>query len=363
MKKIYLTLGLGALFLGANAQQLNIAKQPDFGKVHVTNKLGNPASTYSVTIDTLMPASIMAGGCAVGSNTAISGFYISPVNNKPPTPNDSGYVFGTQLPGSLFGGNLTVTQLAQRYNVGSSAAHVTNVLVWAGVAAGSVTTTTASILSEVTGNGPGAIIGSPSTPVPMSAYVTALTSASGFTSFTFPTPVPVAANTNFFAAISIPAFGGTDKDTLAVINTAIGCSSVDSLLWLYVAGTGGNQWASLLQATGGSANCDVMIFPVIDITTGINNYVSHGDLSVFAASPNPANNTININFSLNNPSKVEIEVYDISGKIVKSVKNNESFASGKNSIGVDLTSLEAGTYMYSINANGNRMFSKFVVTK
>jgi hypothetical protein len=95
---------------------------------------------------------------------------------------------------------------------------------------------------------------------------------------------------------------------------------------------------------------------------GINNYVSHGDLSLYAASPNPTNGTININFSLKTSSKVDIEVYDVTGKIVKTVSNN-NLAVGVNSISVDASTFEAGSYIYSINANGNKMFSKFIVTK
>ncbi len=57
----------------------------------------------------------------------------------------------------------------------------------------------------------------------------------------------------------------------------------------------------------------------------------------------------------------EVQVYDITGKMVKTINNNAT--SGKNVIAIDVTNLEAGSYMYSINAGGTKMFSKFVVTK
>jgi hypothetical protein len=379
MKKIYLTLGLGVLFLGANAQQMKIAKQSNIGKAHVkntpiTNRLGNSASTYSITVDTLMPASVMAGGCGLGGLVYYQAYAHA----------DSGYTFGTAIPqtftyniGTVVTITATTSELAQRYSVGTASATVTNVLVLPGVGHGTVTTTQSNIYTETTGTITSSPIGSSNT-VPMSAYqsaVTATTVAQGYVSYSFATPVPIAASSNFYASVTIPAvMGGTDKDTMAVLTTALGCSAAatDSLSWLsttYQIPGNPNQvkWAAVKDLFGGGSanNLDIMIFPVIDMTStpaGINNYVSHGDLSLYAASPNPTNGTININFSLKTSSKVDIEVYDVTGKIVKTVSNN-NLAVGVNSISVDASTFEAGSYIYSINANGNKMFSKFIVTK
>jgi len=373
MKKIYLTLGLGALFLGANAQQLKIEKQSTLGKAHVintslTNRLGNPASTYSVTIDTLNPSSLSAGGC--GATGGLATYYAHS------TP-DSGYAFGTATPvtftyniGTVVTITATTTELAQRYSVGTASATVTNVLVIPGAGSGSVTTTQSNIYTETSYTPTSSALGSSNT-VPMSAYVSAMT-ANGFVNYTYSTPVAIAANSNFYASVTVPSpMGGTDKDTMAVATTTINCSSapLDSLSWIqttYQIPTLGTQaqWGSVKHVFGGQ-NVDLMIFPVIDITSssaGINNYVSHGGLKLYAAYPNPANSTININFALDKSAKVDVEIYDITGKVVKTISSN-NLASGANSVSVDVSTLEAGSYLYSINANGNKMFSKFVVTK
>jgi type IX secretion system substrate protein len=384
MKKIYLTLGLGALLFGANAQQLKLGKAIT-KKTPIAARINSPASTYSITVDTLLPSSIMTGGCAATGTALALTYYAAGVTANA----DSGYVFGSQVsPSFTTAGTgttvVTVTvnlvEVAQRYSVGTSSATVTNVLVFPGVGAGSATTTTANIYAEaaVTGTGtnvaggnPGNLLGK-SQPLPMSSYSAALSSTgSGVVSYSFATAVPVAANSNFYAAITIPAIGGTDKDTLVPLNTNAGCSSTptDSLSWIYQSyvATGyapQKFWGSVKNLYGSSNNLDFMIFPVIDMgsAAGIENYVSHGALTIYAASPNPTNSSININFSVATSANVGIEIYDITGKVVKSISNN-SFASGKNSINVDVTNLEAGTYMYSVNANGNRMFSKFIVTK
>jgi hypothetical protein len=182
-----------------------------------------------------------------------------------------------------------------------------------------------------------------------------------YTSFHFATPVNVSAG-NFFAAVTVPAFGGADHDTLSILCTQLGqCppAGSDSASAIKL-GAPVNAW--YLVKVGFGENGDLMIFPVISIANSVSN-VTRGNLSLYAASPNPAVNSVDINFSLENPSKVEIEVYDLTGKLVKSIKNSDSFSMGKHAVSVDISSLESGTYMYSINASGNKMFSKFVVTK
>lgn len=376
MKKIYLTLGLGALFLGATAQQLKVAQQSQLGKAHVksassANRLGNPASTYSVTIDTLRPTSITGSGCG----TTGLAYYLAYS-----TP-DSGYAFGTSIPqtftyntGSVVTVTATTSALAQKYNVGSAAATITNVLVLPGVGSGTTTTTQASVYDGTLNTLTGATLLGTSNAVPMSAYASAMTAttvAQGYVSYSFTTAVSVAANANFYVSATLPSIGGSDKDTIAVLTTTVGCSSnsADSLSWVQttyqVPGFGNQvQWAPIKRLFGTTNNVDLMIFPVIDIsgTTSINNYVSHGGLKLYAASPNPTNSIININFSLDKSSKVDVDIYDITGKVVKTISNN-GLAAGNNSIAVDASTLEAGSYLYSINANGNKMFSKFVVTK
>jgi hypothetical protein len=371
IKKLF-TLGLVLAAFAGNAQQFKKAT-PVLGKdlkasANWASKIGQVASTSSVTDYTLMPTSLNAGGCGLPTSSGGQGLHEYLAYSTP----DSGSAFGSAIAqtftynlGTVVTITATTSELAQKYNVGSTAATVTGVLVISGVGAGTVTTTMANIYSE-TAYAPGTVLGM-SDALPLSAAATAV-AGGNYVAYTFSTPVAVAANANFFASVTIPAIGTADNDTLDVITTKAGCSSnaADSLSWIattYDIPTIGTQvqWTPVKDLFG--INLDLMIFPVIEITTaGINDFVRHGDLTMYAASPNPANTTININFSVAKPATVEIQVYDITGKMVKTVKNN-NVVTGKNAISVDVSNLEAGSYMYSINANGNKMFSKFMVTK
>jgi hypothetical protein len=346
IKKLF-TVAFLASTMFVSAQQLKLTKgvATDFVPAQKTGH----QSVSSTAIDTLMPASVMTGGCAVGTNTVLAGLVYYSIDHI--APMDSGYYFGT---GKFPVSGANVTEIAQKYPSGTSGLSVTNVLTLAGKAHGTTATTSAKIYSETAGTlVPNAVLGT-STALSMSAY-----SASGYNNYSFGTPVVVAPNVKFFASITIPAFGGADLDTMAILSTKLGCSSTDSLSWMDIPPYGWHNVKSLF-----GSNLDLMIFPVVTITTTGLNVYSKGDVNLYAASPNPANNAININFSLNNASKVDIEVIDLTGKIVKSIKGNEVFSSdNKHTVSVDVTNLESGSYFYSINANGTKLFSKFVVAK
>ncbi|MBS1647316.1 MAG: T9SS type A sorting domain-containing protein [Bacteroidetes bacterium] len=377
IKKLF-TIGLALAAVGASAQQVSLKTRTltktTTVQMDASNRWGQPASTYSVTIDTLSPASVLTGGCSAS--------YSNIANYQAYSTADSGRAFGAAIPqtftATLSGATHTVVastvMLAQKYSVGSAAATVTDVLALAGTGHGTATTTTAKIFALNAGTGsPAASPLGTSAAVPMSVYQTAAMGASvhsRLVGYHFATPVSLAANAMFFAAVSVPAFGTTDMDSMSVLTTAGGCSAnaADSLAWMQtsyaISGVPAPQiqWASVKRLFGAANALDIMLFPVIDITTlGINDYVKLGALSLYAAYPNPANSAININFSVENASAVEIQVYDITGKIVKTI--NDNAVSGKNLIAVDVTSLNAGSYMYSINAGGAKMFSKFVVIK
>jgi hypothetical protein len=340
IKKLF-TLGLAIAAFAGNAQQL---KTTSIHKNAFSTNLNWVSKTQTVTIDTLIPSSIKDSTC--GQTRTYYGW-------DAVAPQDSGFIFGT---GIFPQAGATVTAVGEKYKI-TGAASVTDVLMIAAVAKGGTVTTTAKIYSENTStHKPNTTAVGTSATLAMSALTT-----TGFNTYHFATPVSFTAACNFFAVIGIPAFGGTDGDTLAILSTQQGCSSVDSLSLLKI-NTG---WYYTRTIFGGSqaGDLDLFIFPVININSIGINAVTKGSLSLFAASPNPASNSININFSVEKPSKVEIEIYDVTGKIVKSIKNSDTFATGKNAISVDLSNLEAGSYLYSINANGTKMFSKFIVTK
>jgi len=78
------------------------------------------------------------------------------------------------------------------------------------------------------------------------------------------------------------------------------------------------------------------------------------------AYPNPAQNTINIAYNSLNPQNTSIAVYNVLGEKVREItKLNKDGVSS-----VDLSSLEAGVYFYSMIVNNKTVITKkFMVTK
>lgn len=366
MKKIYLTLGLGALFLGANAQ-LKITKTLTANPVNKAVLLNSGSIAKTAATSTLTPPTFTAGGCA--TNTANIVYYASwasPQATTNFTVESVGYTFGTNLTTytlsaglAAVAGTPTITDAtnvaAQKYNTTGNAS-VTDVIVYTAKAEGTGNVSAKVYTENATTKGPASQVG--------------VTATKGLNTFTgsdvisFGTPVPLSAG-NFFVGIEAPSIGGAGLDTLAILSTAAGCSSSDSLSWVANVITPANPllaggWSSVNSIFG--ANLDLLIFPVLDITQGINNSVSKKDLTLFAAFPNPAANEITINFGLLKAGKAEIEIYDVTGKLVNSIKF-DNLEAGNHTSKVDLSHLNAGVYLYSVKSENAKMYSKFSVTK
>jgi len=93
-------------------------------------------------------------------------------------------------------------------------------------------------------------------------------------------------------------------------------------------------------------------FNDISLSTGINELKN----SVLNVYPNPANNIINFELNINNAT---IQIYDITGKILK------TFNANKDKFSVSLNNFNSGVYFYSIkDVEGNKIATnRFVVAK
>lgn len=353
MKKIYLTFGLSALLLGANAQ-LQVKKTLTANAITTPVTVVNDAAKAAAST-TLMPSTFNAGGCATSTTNIV---YYNLQSSG--TTTLSGFAYGTNIIYYPQGGTtftLALSRAAQKYSVVGTAT-ISSVMVFSAKHSSTAGTSmiTAKIYAEnPTTKGPAAAVGV--------AGTKALNTFTGNDAISFATPVVVPAG-NFFASIESPTVGGATKDSLAIMSTKQGCSSTDSLSWEYQQQVGGpGVWSSVVG--GNSAqNLDLLIFPVADIgpsTVGINS-ISKGDLTLLAAFPNPATNEVNINFGLNQNSKVEIAIYDVTGKMI-STTTTEELSSGNHTHTLDVSALGAGVYMYGVKSANGQLFSKFTVAK
>ncbi|HAY32710.1 MAG TPA: T9SS type A sorting domain-containing protein [Ignavibacteria bacterium] len=79
--------------------------------------------------------------------------------------------------------------------------------------------------------------------------------------------------------------------------------------------------------------------------------------------PNPFNPNTKINFSIPADSKVSLNIYDMSGKLVASLINNEFKSANYYSVDFNGSNLATGTYFYSLISGSNTDTKKMILIK
>jgi len=172
-----------------------------------------------------------------------------------------------------------------------------------------------------------------------------------FTSFMFPSQYTVTSD----YAISID-FTNAYPDTLGIVSTTDG-SGMGLELAMEQWSDGG--WYTLTGAGWGSSDIDMVIFPVVEMNTGIeNNFVDGVKMSNY---PNPATETTTITYEIQNSANVNIYITDMTGKTVLTSKEGFKQAGAYNST-FDVSNLSAGNYMYLVEA-GNQRLAKILIVK
>lgn len=334
MKKIYLTLALGALALGANAQQNRTGIQLQ----EITKPEGMTAAAVTATTTAFIPASFSTSSCSLtiygAGTTSVTG----------------GYVAGNNRYGDK--------EKAMRYSLTDKGlmlpATVSNVSLFIGEKkAGGPGTgiMTVKIYADNAGL-PGALLGTSSTKT-----ISTLTAGSYTANiFTFTTPVALTTSAFFVSA----DFSAAGPDTLGLVQTLDGCVATSSLsAWDK---DNANAWGTM--KSGWNMTTDLGIFPVVTaelLDVNVKELSANG-LSLSPAFPNPAKDEVNINFNLAQAGNVEIALFDVTGKQVEHVKL-ENLQTGSHSAKLDVSVLNAGIYMYSVKANNAQAFSKLTVIK
>ncbi|PHR45447.1 MAG: hypothetical protein COA32_13470 [Fluviicola sp.] len=158
--------------------------------------------------------------------------------------------------------------------------------------------------------------------------------------FVFDNPVTLTAGEAYVAAVGSFSTGmsvGTSGD------------SPDQTSFLYGdLGTAGIAWYF--------TNSTPMVRMNFDPELSVNSIEANEfNLTVY---PNPAQNSANVDFTLENASDVTFELTDLSGKSVYSI--SEKMSAGDNSIVVPTDALSNGVYMYTFS-NGNAIITKKLV--
>lgn len=86
------------------------------------------------------------------------------------------------------------------------------------------------------------------------------------------------------------------------------------------------------------------------------------EVGVSETYPSPARDTITIGYSLLNSSSVELSIYDVSGRRLATLVSGEQTA-GEYRVSWDCTHVPSGIYLYHLDANGEGLSRRFVVSR
>ena len=102
------------------------------------------------------------------------------------------------------------------------------------------------------------------------------------------------------------------------------------------------------------------IYNASQVVTPAGVSVSEQENSPFTFSfyPNPSTENITMNYSLEESAKIQYVIYDLTGKKVQT--ESATRFPGAQQQSIDVNSLQAGTYLLSLNLNGNVITKRFV---
>jgi hypothetical protein len=180
-----------------------------------------------------------------------------------------------------------------------------------GVVSGSTTNLSSTFTVQNIGN----------EPLSISGVTMRRGSASAFSIANAPTNIPVAGSADFTIAYDVAK--GAQMDTVALAS-----NDKDEAIYLFTVSAGG-------------------------VVAALNNNLADGDLLI---SPNPSSKNFNIKIGGTKYTSVNVVVYDMAGRIVKS-QNTAQFTG---SMDIDLGNLEKGTYILMLETAGEKVARKLI---
>ncbi|MGN6477718.1 MAG: T9SS type A sorting domain-containing protein, partial [Flavipsychrobacter sp.] len=174
-------------------------------------------------------------------------------------------------------------------------------------------------------------------------------------------------------------WGSTGTDTFGLRSTdlrftptyTVESSTKDTLINAYNVVQSSNVWKSPrwnLFSNIQIAIGEISLFPIIQRECG-NCFPSsvagftNQNLTFYGSYPNPAVNSTNIKFGLNQSADVTVTILDNTGRTINTITKN-GLSKGENTIAIETANLPAGNYVYTLQAsNGGHVASQFTVVK
>ena len=188
------------------------------------------------------------------------------------------------------------------------------------------------------------------------------TSAAGAGGFVFVTfPAPFSATSDYACGVDFTTLAATD--TTGLVSNASGEAGATELSWET---WNDNTLHTIYSAWGTAPNnvdIDFGIFPIVDMTVGVDEMTFINGIKLYQNQPNPFKGESVVNYELDQyANDVKIFVHDMHGKMVRTFEQGTQ-QSGKYSINLNSNDFSDGVYYFSIQADNHRLARKMTVLK
>jgi len=93
---------------------------------------------------------------------------------------------------------------------------------------------------------------------------------------------------------------------------------------------------------------------------GVDESIANEYIGEFLLYPNPATGQLNLEMQIKQSSSVQIDIYDLQGRLVKSIFNGQ-LSGGLRNLNTNISGIREGFYFVVIKANGQRLTKKLMV--
>lgn len=158
-------------------------------------------------------------------------------------------------------------------------------------------------------------------------------------------------------------YQGTD-DTLGMVSNLSGDGLLERRCKQLINDSipGGGVWASAEAIWQGLIDADPIIIPIVTcvpVTSGEEPVLGNEHMIVHPPSPSPVKDIARIEVELPEQSDLQVTVWDIKGRLLYK-QRRDGLRAGNYSFNVDVSSLSAGVYYYTVHSEKAKFSSKFL---
>lgn len=163
-------------------------------------------------------------------------------------------------------------------------------------------------------------------------------------------PYPVLAGETY--VIGVRVYGAPTFDLDILNDLTLESSQPAQTTFVDAGGTG--SWGWIQKAPFLHLNLEAINIGINE--KDIQNAVLHQNI------PNPAVGTTSVNFEIVKANEVSLSVYDVTGKLIKSI-NEGNLSAGMHSITLETSDIDAGVYFYTLTVGDQTLTKKMTIMK